>query len=391
MPGALDHLDRSDNLRRLRQQALDDSLPHSLLLVGPEGSGKEACALELARLVLCERALAGEAPCPPRDPASCGGCRKASRLAHPDLLYLCPVERSLDEAGYREILDAKAAEPMARVRQPSSAIIPVGASDDRLPANVRAARRFVQVKPFEGRRRVVVVGAAHRMNRQAANAFLKTLEEPPPATLLLLVTHQPHLLPDTVRSRCARLGVPALDEDALAGHLVAAHGLEADEAGRIAAVAGGNARRALDLIDPASRALAGWAGSLLSMLLDGDGPALLKGAELLAKGQDPAGGKAGRKKKAADSSLAAGRDIGIRALDFLVADLMGAARLAAGARLSSAQQQRLEPVAQRLSPDQATALAKLLLAARGDIARNVNVALVLTDCFHRALRLREAA
>ena len=365
MPERLAPLDRSPLLRRLGELATEGRLSHSLLFTGPEGSGKEAAAFELARVLQCG------------DDRAC--THKLLGLRHPDVHFSFPAEASLSGADYRQILDAKAIEPLARIHQPSSAIIPIGDPDKPHPCSVRQIRRFVAAVPFEAPRRIAIVADAHRMNRQAANALLKTLEEPPPAALLILCTHQPHLLPATVRSRCARFRIPALGETELADHLVAAHGQDAAVAAQAVAVAGGNARAALDLVDPESQAVAAWSASLLGWLLADDRPALLKGAERVAKGQDPTGAKGGV--KITDASLSASRDVGVRSLDFLVADLLGLARLAEGAQLSPARSAQLKPLLSALGDQDASSMAQLLMAARADLMRNVNVSLVLTHAF----------
>jgi DNA polymerase III delta prime subunit len=381
----LDPLARSAALERLGALAVAGKLPQSILLIGPQGSGKEAAAIEIARRTLCEKAKDGST-CASAGPR-CSACAKVGQLAHPDLLYAFPAEASLTAGGIRALLDEKAREPLARFRQPSHSILAIGDPDDPSPVSIRAARRFVAVKPFEGSRRVVILSDAHRMNRAAANALLKTLEEPPPSAVLLLCTHQPHLLPATVRSRCARILVPALSEGDLASHLEAAHGVDPTEAARVAAVSGGNARSAFDLLDPGAREVADWATALLAMLVEGEGPALLRAAELVAKGHDPRGGKSAAR-RTGDASLSASRDVAMRVLDFLVADLLSLAKLGAGAAIHPQQATRLARWREALPPAAATAIARELMDARRDLTRNVNVALVLTDVFGRSLHER---
>jgi DNA polymerase-3 subunit delta' len=388
MAQRLDPLGRTPALARLGEHADAGKLPQSILLVGPEGSGKEAAAIEIARRALCEKTPAAP-PCS-AEVGLCGACRKVRALAHPDLLYAFPAETSLNNAGIRELLDTKSEEPLARFRQPGNAILSIGDPDDPSPVSIRAARRFVAVKPFEAAWRVVIMSDAHRMNRAAANALLKTLEEPPPAALLLLATHQPHLLPATVRSRCARIHVSRLAEDALASHLEAVHQIEPEEAARVAAVSGGNARSAFDLLDPAAREVAGWASALLAMLVDAEAAQLLRGAELIAKGQDPTGVKSSFR-RGGDASLSASRDIAMRVLDFLIADLLCLAKLSSEAQVNEHQAARLIRWREALPAPVATAVARDLMAARADLARNVNVALVLTDAFGAALRQRSRA
>jgi DNA polymerase III delta prime subunit len=373
-------LDRSNALARLRDQARGGSLHPSLLLVGPEGSGKELAAIELAAELLrspgnlpASGALfAGIEPSLPAD--SDVGVRKVKALAHPDLHWIFPAESGLTVADYRALLDAKAKEPLARLRQPGSAVIPIGDPDDPAPVSVRRLRRFVHARPFEARYRVGIVSDAHRMNRQSANALLKTLEEPPGHAILILCTHQPHLLPPTIRSRCARVNVPAFAEEELASCLRDRADVPAPEAARIAAVTGGNARRAFDLVDETARELADWAAELFSLLVDGRRADLARAAERVAKGQPPTG--RAKKKLSADASLAANRDLNLRLLDFLVADLLALSRRDSGARLDRVRAESL-PASVGIDPGRAARAARRLLGARSDLTRNVNVGLVV--------------
>lgn len=374
---------RGAALERLAVLARENRLPQSVLLVGPEGSGKEASALELAVELLrpngggsAAGGLFGDLPVDDSDRDT--AARKVRQLAHPDLYVVFPVERTLTADQYRELLDEKGRWPLARVRQPSSAIIPIGDAGDSAPVSVRAIRRFANARPFEADHRVVVVGDAHRMNRAAANALLKTLEEPPDAAVLLLCSHQPHLLPATIRSRCARVQVPGLSEADLAAILEREADVDPTEAARVAAVAGGNARRAFDLIDPAARELAGWADQVLDMLLRGDRPSLARAGERVAKAQPP-GERGG--KLAGDAGLSLARDVAMRVVDLVAADLAALGRRETGARLDDARRTSLPDT--RVDGVRAMRAVEVLLDARFDLARNVNVGLVLVDSFLR--------
>jgi len=374
---------RGAALDRLAALAREERMPQSVLLVGPEGSGKEAAALELA-IDLLRPVGGGDAAgglfgdLPVDDSARDTAARKVRQLTHPDLHVVFPVERTLTSGHYRELLDEKARWPLARVRQPSSAIIPIGDAEDAAPVSVRAIRRFVNARPFEAAHRVVVVGDAHRMNRAAANALLKTLEEPPAPAVLLLCSHQPHLLPATLRSRCARVQVPALSDAELATILEREAEVDPTEAARVAAVAGGNARRAFDLIDPAARELAGWADQILDMLLRGDRPSLARAGERVAKAQPPVG-RGG--KLAGDASLSVARDVAMRVVDLVAADLVALGRRETGARLDDARRASLPD--SQVDGVRAMKAVEVLLDARSDLARMVNVGLVLVDSFLR--------
>ena len=152
--------------------------PHALLIHGPPGIGKHALALGFAQALLCESPRPDGLAC-----GKCPGCRYAIAGAHPDLLRLERL-RIDDETGELEAVDE------IRI--------------DR----VRALIDFVQLTSHRQRAKVAVIAPAERMNAAAANALLKTLEEPPAGTYLILVSDQPGRLPATVRSRCRRLAAP---------------------------------------------------------------------------------------------------------------------------------------------------------------------------------------
>jgi DNA polymerase III subunit delta' len=151
--------------------------PHALLIDGPRGIGKRTFALNLARALLCENPGAGGAAC-----GICAGCHYVAAGQHPDLRIIEPF--ILDDEG-----EVKTQDP-----------IPV----DR----IRALTEWAQLTSHRGRAKVAVIVPAEAMNPAAANALLKTLEEPPPSTYLMLVAHQPGRVPATLRSRCRRLTAP---------------------------------------------------------------------------------------------------------------------------------------------------------------------------------------
>jgi DNA polymerase-3 subunit delta' len=154
------------------------SWPHALLLYGPRGIGKRALALNFAQALLCETPQADALAC-----GECPGCRYAMAGQHPDLMRL-------------ELL---AIDPDTGTLQAVETI-----AIDR----VRALTDFVQLTSHRQRAKVAVIAPAERMNVAAANALLKTLEEPPPGTYLILVSAEPGRLPPTILSRCRKLAAP---------------------------------------------------------------------------------------------------------------------------------------------------------------------------------------
>ena len=154
------------------------SWPHALLLYGPRGIGKHALALNLAQALLCESPGADGLAC-----GACLSCRYAMAGAHPDLLRL-ELLRTDEETGELGPVETIAID---RIRQLID---------------------FAQLSSHRQRAKVAVIAPAERMNAAAANALLKTLEEPPEGTYLLLVSDQPGRLPATIRSRCRKLAAP---------------------------------------------------------------------------------------------------------------------------------------------------------------------------------------
>ena len=195
--------------------------PHALLVHGPRGIGKHALALNFAQALLCETPRADGLAC-----GECAGCRYAISGQHPDfmrleLLLIDPEDGTL------------------------AAVETIGI--DR----VRALTEFVQLTSHRLRAKVAVISPAERMNAAAANALLKTLEEPPPGTYLILVSDQPGRVPATILSRCRKLAAP-VPAPAAARAWLAAQGVAAPDLA-LAQVAGAPID-ALARADPAVQA-----------------------------------------------------------------------------------------------------------------------------------------
>jgi DNA polymerase III subunit delta' len=201
------------------------TLPPAMLLAGPDGVGKRRIALAVAEALNClspvsssglERDGCGE----------CVACRRIARGTHPDVILVEPGDLgSIRIEQVREVID-------------------------------RAAYR-----PFEGRRRVVIIDEADAMVAAAQNALLKTLEEPPSASVFILVSAFPDALLPTVLSRCPRLRFGQLTAAEVADALIRDHGYQEAEARAVAGDADGSLGRALetrsgDLAD--ARASARW-------------------------------------------------------------------------------------------------------------------------------------
>ncbi len=162
----------------LRRAVELDRLPHALVFAGPAGVGKRSLAVLLAQLLNCASPDAGR---------SCGGCLSCRKVAgglHPDV----------------------------RVIEPDGAFIKI--------EQVRQLISEIAFQPFEGRYRIIILDGAEQMRQEAANSLLKTLEEPPSRTIIILVTTNPYLLLTTIRSRSRLLQFGAIPEDRIERYLV---------------------------------------------------------------------------------------------------------------------------------------------------------------------------
>ncbi|HEX7272894.1 MAG TPA: DNA polymerase III subunit delta' [Casimicrobiaceae bacterium] len=191
--------------------------PHALLLEGPRGIGKRALALHFARALLCESPSSDGAPC-----GRCPSCGYVDAGAHPDLRVVEPIER--DEDGNET---------------------PV---EEIVVDRIRELIDFTQLSAHRQGAKVAIIIPAERLNAAAANALLKTLEEPPPATYLMLVSHQPGRLRATLVSRCLRFLAPR-PEPAVAMAWLAQQGVAQPDL--LLAQGGGAPLLAAALADPA--------------------------------------------------------------------------------------------------------------------------------------------
>jgi len=200
---------------RLREAVERKTLPASLLLHGPRGVGKQRLALWLGQLLLCEPDAGRTRPC-----GECRACSFALELAHPDLRWFFPRPRLAGaSASSDEVMDDYADAIAERMKSRGLYAPPAG-TEAIYVASVRALVRLAAFTPTMGKRKIFVAGDAERMvpqegADQAANAFLKLLEEPPADTTLILTSSEPGALLPTIRSRVVAIRVAPLAESAV--------------------------------------------------------------------------------------------------------------------------------------------------------------------------------
>jgi DNA polymerase-3 subunit delta' len=208
-------------VKALRSALLRDQVHHAYLLAGPAGVGKELLARTFAQAANCEAEDPAARPC-----EKCGSCLGFLRGNFPDAITVMP-QAELVSRGLLGRGDLEGA-PSKEIRVDE----------------VRALAKRLSLMALRGRRKIAIVTPADALNERAQNTLLKTLEEPPPATTFLLLSAHPDSLLPTIRSRCARVQLGPVPEEALVARLLR-EGIAEAEARERAARAQGSFSRAI--------------------------------------------------------------------------------------------------------------------------------------------------
>jgi DNA polymerase-3 subunit delta' len=222
-----DVLGHADQVENFRRSAVGGRLAHAYAFVGPAGIGKRRFALELAECLLCERHSDAEL----ESCGQCPSCQQVKARTHPDLILISPPEG-------KSILPIK---------------LIVGEDDTR---GKEGLCHDLSLRPMSARRRVAIIDEADWMNDEAANALLKTLEEPPPASVLILIASGADGLLPTIRSRCQIVTFQPLPTSDVRKLLLQQELVTNEtDAAQVAALSQGSLESARQLLDPQLRSL----------------------------------------------------------------------------------------------------------------------------------------
>ncbi len=209
----------------LQRAIAQNKVTHSYLFTGNDGIGKSLVALQFAKALNC---LQGENPLDGCD--RCSSCRKIDRALHPDVLLIEPEGQTLKVDQVREMQSA------------------------------------IAYRPYEGRRKVFILAAADRMAPHMSNTLLKTLEEPPLHTVIILLAKSPKGILPTILSRCQSIRFNSLPPQLVSEWLMKEKGLNENEARLLSSLSEGSPGKALEIKEeiseiPREELLKRWIGS----------------------------------------------------------------------------------------------------------------------------------
>ncbi len=204
---------------------MKNRIPHAMLFAGDEGIGKRLTALNFAKALNC-RGTGGE------DLFSAGGKGGAAADGGDiDACDRCPSCTKTDRASHPDVF----------------IIRPEGDGGQITVSAIRQLEESLSYKPFEGRWKVAIIDDADRLNQSASNAFLQTLEEPAPRSIMILITSRPDVMLATIRSRCQRINFTPLPADLMQGLIrERLENLDADKSTLLSVLSGGRFGYALD-------------------------------------------------------------------------------------------------------------------------------------------------
>lgn len=234
--------------KRMMQMVADEKVPHALMLCGPAGCGKLAVALAMASYLLGDR----------DESANANAAAMLAKFQHPDLHFVYPVIRPAGTSSEKKITSDDFTRQWTSLLT-ETAYFSFEEWLNRMEAVNQQAQIFaaegdvithkLSLKSSQGGYKVCLIWLPERMHTTFANKILKLLEEPPAQTVFILVSEEPHLLLETIRSRVQRIDLRRIDDEDIEKALMAKHGLDAGNAHRITRIANGNWLKAKEMLD----------------------------------------------------------------------------------------------------------------------------------------------
>ncbi len=207
--------DQNKPVSMLMAMLVKGTIPHALLFAGNDGTGKESVATILSMIFNCKAPSFNQYSIQPTYQdffnvacKSCISCKKIVSGNHPDIIRICPSGKFIKIAQIRELIET------------------------------------LQIKPVEGQKRVIIMTEAEKMNQEASNALLKSLEEPPESTMFILTTRQHSDMLPTILSRCQHVGFNPVSSEKIAVYIQNQYNISIQDAEILASLSNGSLKKA---------------------------------------------------------------------------------------------------------------------------------------------------
>ncbi len=238
----------------LQKSILANQIANAYLFWGIDGIGKDALALQFAKVLNCDSPIIASETIDSCE--KCKSCKSANHLQHPNIKYIfsipagksdskdsSPITKLSDEQinQIREQLSQKSLNPYNKIQLSGNCQIRISA--------IRNIKKELSLSQTSSGHRCIIISKADEMTEEAANAFLKTLEEPSSNTTIILTTSRKEKLLSTILSRCQQIYLHQLEEIDIIKYLKSYHRLNENEINIISAVAQGSISRATDFLD----------------------------------------------------------------------------------------------------------------------------------------------
>ncbi|MEZ5057397.1 MAG: hypothetical protein R2879_10235 [Saprospiraceae bacterium] len=238
-----DVVGQEDLKKSLYQMVKDDTLPHALLLLGPEGSGGLTLALSIAQSLVCTNKQESDS-C-----GACNACNKAAKYIHPDIHFSFPTigKDALSDESLPQWRQALEENPYMNAFE---WLQKLGAEGKQGNINRKECARIIHklnFKSFESEKRVMVMWLPEYLGLEG-NRLLKIIEEPPANTHFILVAEDQDLILNTILSRCQLVKLPALKEEEIQTALTRKFGIEEEKAHGVSFLSEGNFNLALQYV-----------------------------------------------------------------------------------------------------------------------------------------------
>ena len=208
----------------LGRSMMKDRLAHAYLFAGPSGVGKLTAALELAAAWMCSAADSGYC-------GTCNDCTRVFRFQHPDVRLTIPQLEKTEPEDIASLFQARADDGISPLQIPGNSRIKID--------QIREMRKRLSCKSFENKGHIEIIVDSDRMGVEAANALLKTLEEPPDDTVIILISSAWSALLPTIRSRAHLIRFKRLSENLIVDILMSRNGMNREKAAETAVASDG--------------------------------------------------------------------------------------------------------------------------------------------------------